>query len=172
MPDVEFGLSEIPGAPSWVVAWESARVVGDRRNVAEQIPAMAESAMDIPAAPFSDGEVWIQPGEYGYEACRYDFGAPVEQNRLCVWHPDTDSNQPLERVLIGGRAFMCCLDCAAKVRRHDAEEPGLRASVLLAKAYIARRLRRLVPRKLRPRYPQAVPAPVDDDPDDDDGIPF
>jgi hypothetical protein len=153
---------ELPDAPDWVVVWESARATGDERLVAEQIPAMAEAGTPIPTAPLTDGEVWIQRGEYAYEGCEYDFSGPVDSNRLCVWHPHAETRQPLERVLIGGMAFMCCLDCAAKVRRHDEEEPERWVQARRAQQWLANRLRRLTKRTLRPRVAVA----------DDDGIPF
>ena len=106
--------------PAWVKSWRLAREAGDNRDFPEQIPAMAEynaehpEARAIPAAPFTDSDAWVQPGEYGYEGCRYDFNAPVENNRLCVMHPHSPTNQPLRRTLVGGLAFMLCLDCETR----------------------------------------------------------
>jgi hypothetical protein len=162
----ELVIPEMPNAPDWVVVWESARAVGDERLLAEQIPALGEAGASVPGAPLTDAEVWIQPGEYGYQGCRYDFAGPVDANRVCVWHPHLDTRQPLERVFVGGMAFMCCLDCAMKVSRHEAEEPELHGQVKRAREWLVNRAQRLIKRKLRSRHP------VPDDEDDDDGIPF
>jgi hypothetical protein len=103
--------------PPWVKCWRSAREHSDVRHFPEQIPALAEylatnpDADPIPAQPFTDRSVWVQIGEYGYEGCAYDFNAPVESNRICVMHPHAPNAQPLSRVLVGGLAFMLCLDC-------------------------------------------------------------
>lgn len=157
----EFGLGEVPGAPDWVIVWESARAVGDNRALVEQIPGMAESASPIPTAPVTDADVWIQLGEYGYQGCPYDFAAPVETNSVCVWHPHEATRQPLQKVAIGGMVFMCCLDCAEKSRRHDAEEPELHSQVRRAAEYLADKVRRLTKRTLRTRVA-----------DDEEEIPF
>lgn len=149
----DFALPELPNAPDWVVVWESARAVGDTRLLAEQIPALAEACVPIPTEPLTDGDVWIQPGEYEYAGCGYDFAGPVEANRLCVWHPQSDTRQPLERVVIGGMAFMCCLDCASKTRRHDSEDPELGKQVRQAYDWMLKKAQRMLPRKLRPRHP-------------------
>jgi len=154
-------LPELPNAPDWVIVWESARAVGDERLLPEQIPALAEAGVPIPVEAITDVEVWIQLGEYGYEGCRYDFAASVETNRLCVWHPNGGTKQPLERVVIGGLAFMCCLDCASKTRRHDQEEPEFHIQVRRAHYWIVRKAQAHKRRKLRPRHPV-----------DDEEIPF
>jgi hypothetical protein len=106
--------------PAWIHSWRQARELGDFRKFVEQIPALAELELQtdpIPSAPFPDKKVWVQPGQYGYEMCAYDFAAPPDQNRLCVMHPDQPTNQPLQRTLVGGLSFMVCLDC--RERRFD-----------------------------------------------------
>jgi hypothetical protein len=104
----------------------------DMRLFVEQIPAIAEALLDdpynqpVPSESFSDETVWVQPGEYGYTGCRYDFIAPPDSNRLCVWHPEIDTAQPLKRTLIGGDlggiALMMCMDCRERYlkRREEA----------------------------------------------------
>lgn len=100
--------------PQWVRSWRAAREVGDFRLFVEQLPALAEDGVPIPAAAFTDEKVWVQPGQYGYELCTYDFAAPPDHNRLCAMHPDQPTSQPLKRTLIGGIAFILCLDCSER----------------------------------------------------------
>jgi hypothetical protein len=111
--------------PEWVKAWRKAREAEDWRSFPEQIPALAElvesgEAVEIPTAAFTDNETWVQIGEYGYQGCAYDFNAPVENNRICVMHPHAPGSQPLRRVLVGGMAFMLCLDCEARYQERRA----------------------------------------------------
>lgn len=107
--------------PAWVKCWRTAREVDDYRYFAEQIPALAEAELLIPPTDFSEKETWVQIGEYGYEGCLYDFNAPVENNRLCAMHPHAVTNQPLHRTLVGGLAFMLCLDCETRYKAREKE---------------------------------------------------
>lgn len=103
--------------PTWIHSWRKARELGDFRKFVEQIPAMAEFPDEhdpIPAAPFTDNDVWVQPGQHGYEGCAYDFAAPPDMNRLCAMHPGQPTNQPLRRTLVNSMAFMLCVDCEAR----------------------------------------------------------
>lgn len=118
--------------PAWVTCWRAARQENDERQFPEQIPALAEAMLDNPlnrsvsTEELTDASVWVQPGEYGYEGCRYDFTALPEANKMCVWHPQLHTAQPLRRVLIGddlgGTSVMMCIDCRERYlkRREEA----------------------------------------------------
>ena len=98
--------------PPWVSSWRKAREAGDFRYFVEQIPALAEDEDETHPVPDElDKGQWVQVGEYGYEACAYDFSAPPDMNRLCAMHPHQQTKQPLARTVIGRLSFMLCLDC-------------------------------------------------------------